>query len=103
MGLSRRWVPRYRGTHRDPPHRRAYPAADRLPVADELHGQRVPDPYRWLEADEDEACERWLAEQDRLFAAHARSWSKRRAPGERHGSGASQPPMKRPPGTRTQP
>ncbi|KUM73421.1 prolyl oligopeptidase family serine peptidase [Streptomyces curacoi] len=52
----------------------AYPAASRLPVADELHGERVPDPYRWLEEDEGAACERWLTEQDQLFAAHASSW-----------------------------
>ncbi|MEU2718112.1 hypothetical protein [Streptomyces sp. NPDC007205] len=51
-----------------------YPTAVRLPVVDELLGRRVPDPYRWLEDDEDAACERWLTEQDRLFAAHITSW-----------------------------
>lgn len=55
----------------------AYPAACRLPVEDELHGQRVPDPYRWLEDDEDAACGRWLAEQERLFAAHVPLWPSR--------------------------
>jgi prolyl oligopeptidase len=35
-----------------------------MPLVDELHGRRVADPYRWLEADDDPECTRWLAEQD---------------------------------------
>lgn len=40
------------------------PLARRMPLVDELHGRRVADPYRWLEADDDPECTRWLAEQD---------------------------------------
>ncbi|OUD03129.1 hypothetical protein CA983_11375, partial [Streptomyces swartbergensis] len=67
-------------TPQDPPQSQAspaYPAAARLPLVDELHGRRIPDPYRWLEDDQDPARERWLTEQQQLFAAHAPTWASR--------------------------
>ncbi len=51
-----------------PPDRR-YPAAPRLPVVDEVHGRRVPDPYRWLENAGDPQTESWSTAQDVLVAA----------------------------------
>ncbi|MBW8484191.1 prolyl oligopeptidase family serine peptidase [Actinomadura parmotrematis] len=52
----------------DPPLRRpAYPPAPREDLVDELHGRRVPDPYRWLEDRRSAETERWLAAEDELF------------------------------------
>ena len=44
----------------------AYPAAERLDVVDDLHGHRVPDPYRWLEDVDDPRTVAWRAAQDAL-------------------------------------
>ncbi|MCP2341897.1 prolyl oligopeptidase family serine peptidase [Actinomadura rupiterrae] len=44
-----------------------YPSAPRQDVADDLHGHRVPDPYRWLEDAGSEDTAKWLAAQDELF------------------------------------
>jgi prolyl oligopeptidase len=51
-----------------PPARRGYPPARRDDLAEELHGQRVPDPYRWLEDTAGPDTEEWLAAQDTLWA-----------------------------------
>jgi prolyl oligopeptidase len=48
----------------------SYPDADRLDIVDELHGHRVPDPYRWLEDAADPRTVAWAAEQDALAEAH---------------------------------
>lgn len=48
----------------------SYPRAERADVVDELHGHRVPDPYRWLEDPSDPRTEAWSAAQDEL----ARAW-----------------------------
>ncbi|MGK5558242.1 prolyl oligopeptidase family serine peptidase [Actinomadura kijaniata] len=60
-----------------------YPPADREPVTDLLHGQRVPDPYRWLEDPGGHRTRAWLAAQDELWRAHAggltsRAWFRER-------------------------
>lgn len=47
-----------------------YPPAERVDVVDDLHGRRIPDPYRWLEDPADPRTQAWSAEQDEL----ARSW-----------------------------
>jgi prolyl oligopeptidase len=48
-----------------------YPGARRLDIAEEISGQLVRDPYRWLEdADSAETCA-WLAAQDALFTGCA--------------------------------
>ncbi|GAA2589848.1 prolyl oligopeptidase family serine peptidase [Actinomadura fulvescens] len=44
-----------------------YPPAERQPVVDDLHGHRVPDPYRWLEDPAAERTGEWLAAQDELW------------------------------------
>lgn len=46
-----------------------YPAAKRLDLVEELHGQRIADPYRWLEDPDDPATKQWLLEQDELLTA----------------------------------
>ncbi|MFC4911354.1 prolyl oligopeptidase family serine peptidase [Actinomadura gamaensis] len=44
-----------------------YPSAPRQDVADDLHGHRVPDPYRWLEDAASDDTAKWLSAQDDLF------------------------------------
>jgi prolyl oligopeptidase len=46
-----------------------YPAAERLDLVEEIHGQAVADPYRWLEDPDDPRTRAWCAEQDEVFAA----------------------------------
>ncbi len=48
-----------------------YPSAHREDTADELHGHRVADPYRWLEDPNGEDTKSWLTEQDDLFQREA--------------------------------
>lgn len=55
----------------------AYPPARRQPVIEDLHGRKVCDPYRWLEAGDSAECVAWLAGQADLLAAHAPSWPQR--------------------------
>jgi prolyl oligopeptidase len=46
----------------------SYPPAPRLDVVDELHGHRIPDPYRWLEDAEQAETDQWSQQQDALVA-----------------------------------
>lgn len=48
-----------------------FPAAERQPIVDEIHGLRVPDPYRWLEDAADPRTATWTAAQDDLWLRHA--------------------------------
>ncbi|MFC8273122.1 prolyl oligopeptidase family protein [Streptomyces sp. NPDC057271] len=57
-----------------PPVQRRYPHADRQHVVEELHGLRVPDPYRWLEDAESAETLRWSAEQEALYEAERAAW-----------------------------
>jgi prolyl oligopeptidase len=41
---------------------------------DDLHGLRVPDPYRWLEDPGSGPTLRWSAEQERLYEAERAAW-----------------------------
>jgi prolyl oligopeptidase len=50
-----------------------YPPAERQDVVDDLHGHRVPDPYRWLEDPSDSRTETWQQAQDTLTAAYLTS------------------------------
>ena len=45
-----------------------YPEAPRLDLVDELHGHRIPDPYRWLEDADDVRTKAWSQSQDELTA-----------------------------------
>lgn len=56
------------------PSPRRYPDAPRQDIVQELHGQRVPDPYRWLEDAEDPRTLRWTAEQEILYRAERATW-----------------------------
>jgi prolyl oligopeptidase len=47
--------------------RPAYPAAKQVEVADDYHGQRVPDPYRWLENAEDPDTVKWVEAQNAML------------------------------------
>ena len=49
-----------------------YPPTDRVDVADEYFGQRVADPYRWLENDirRDPAVSAWVDAQNELSAPY---------------------------------
>ncbi len=48
----------------------APPKADKKPVADEYHGTRVLDEYRWLEAGTDPAVKKWVEAQNAYARAH---------------------------------
>jgi prolyl oligopeptidase len=48
-----------------------YPAARRLDLTEDLFGQRVPDPYRWLEDTSSQQTSDWLAAQEALWTAEA--------------------------------
>ncbi len=43
-----------------------YPPAPRQDIVDELHGQKVADPYRWLEDPKDPIAQEWLQANDKL-------------------------------------
>jgi prolyl oligopeptidase len=47
-----------------------YPAARRVDQVDELHGVRVPDPYRWLEDGASDEVKKWTDEEDALARAY---------------------------------
>ena len=47
-----------------------YPIAERLNIAEQIHGRVVADPYRWLEDTADPRTAEWSQAQDVL----ARSW-----------------------------
>lgn len=49
-------------------------AVPRRDDVDILHGRSIPDPYRWLEDEDDPATRRWSRAQDALFAARAKRW-----------------------------
>ncbi|WP_202867436.1 prolyl oligopeptidase family serine peptidase [Kribbella pittospori] len=55
----------------------SYPAADRRPVVDLLHGHAVADPYRWLEDATAPETVRWQAAQDELWLNHAAELTER--------------------------
>ena len=48
----------------------AYPLARRDDVADVLHGERVPDPYRWLERGDSSETQAWTAAQNALTESY---------------------------------
>jgi prolyl oligopeptidase len=47
---------------------RAYPAAPRLDLTEDLFGHRVADPYRWLEDIDSPETSSWLAAQQEMWA-----------------------------------
>lgn len=53
---------------------RRYPDATREDIVEELSGQRVCDPYRWLEDATDARTLRWTAEQETLYQAERAGW-----------------------------
>ncbi|MFF8606814.1 prolyl oligopeptidase family protein [Streptomyces sp. NPDC015346] len=61
-------------THDVRPTRRPYPHAERQDVVEELHGLRVPDPYRWLEDPDSPSTRRWSAEQKSLYETERAAW-----------------------------
>jgi len=79
-----------------------YPQAPRADVVDDYHGTPVPDPYRWLEDDEDPRTAEWLEQQGALMATERAAWGHRDQFADRIasllGSGTISPPYWR--GTR---
>ncbi|WP_019137611.1 prolyl oligopeptidase family serine peptidase [Cellulomonas massiliensis] len=59
----------------------AYPPADRLDLVEDLHGQPVADPYRWLEDAQDPRTQAWSDAQDALWQEHRRAAAQRLAAG----------------------
>ena len=56
-----------------------YPPAHRDEVVDVRHGERIADPYRWLEDPTSPQSKDWTAAQEQLFAEHRLRW-----PGRAH-------------------
>lgn len=56
---------------------KAYPRAPRGEVVDVLHGERVPDPYRWLEDPDSRATKKWVAQQATLLERRRKDWNLR--------------------------
>ncbi|MDP9444601.1 MAG: prolyl oligopeptidase family serine peptidase [Actinomycetota bacterium] len=56
-----------------------YPPSPRDHLVDVLHGERVADPYRWLEDADAPATKEWLGAQAELLDAHRRRWTLRPA------------------------
>lgn len=52
-----------------------YPEAQRLDLVEEIHGQIIADPYRWLEDRDDPRTQTWLAGEAELFAAQRDGWT----------------------------
>src|SRR5664279_323507 len=48
--------------------------AERLDLVEDLHGQRVADPYRWLEDAKSDQTRAWSEAQDALYASARASW-----------------------------
>lgn len=55
----------------------SYPSAERSDAADVLHGQTIPDPYRWLEDEASSDTSAWHGAQDELLGEHRSRWSAR--------------------------
>ena len=55
----------------------AYPQTRRTDDADTLHGQRIPDPYRWLEDDDAGEVVAWDRAQTKVLRAHLDAYPKR--------------------------
>jgi prolyl oligopeptidase len=60
-----------------------YPATRKSEVVDEIHGTKVPDPYRWLEDDNADETKAWVAAQNKVTAAYLGKIPQRDAIGER--------------------
>ncbi len=60
----------------------SYPEARRGDIVERLHGEPVPDPYRWFESDSPEV-DRWVEAQDRLFEGYVNGLAQRDAIAER--------------------
>jgi prolyl oligopeptidase len=54
-----------------------YPHARREDLVEDLHGERVPDPYRWLEDGDSEETAAWQRAQDELFEQARAGWTAR--------------------------
>ncbi|HET7328254.1 MAG TPA: prolyl oligopeptidase family serine peptidase [Nocardioidaceae bacterium] len=54
-----------------------YPAARRAQCEEEVHGERIADPYRWLEAPASVETTEWLAAQADLLERHRSQWTSR--------------------------
>src|SRR5687768_4152360 len=48
------------------PMRLTYPASKKVDYADEYHGTKVPDPYRWLEELDSDETKKWIEEQNKV-------------------------------------
>jgi prolyl oligopeptidase len=59
--------------------RLTYPATKTVDVVDSLHGERVPDPYRWLENDDDPQVRAWTDQENALTRSVLDRFTQQRA------------------------
>ncbi|MGH3766655.1 MAG: prolyl oligopeptidase family serine peptidase [Pseudonocardiaceae bacterium] len=55
----------------------SYPPARRISDVEDIAGQQVSDPYRWLEDDHSDESREWSAAQDALFRSARDTWTYR--------------------------
>ena len=67
--------------HADPAERMEYPKTRRVDHVDTYFGVKVPDPYRWLEADvrHDKAVADWVAAENKVTTRYLESIPEREA------------------------
>jgi prolyl oligopeptidase len=58
------------GCRTDAPRGREYPVSTRTDVVDEYHGERIADPYRWLEEPDSPATRAWIEAQNELSSGY---------------------------------
>ncbi|MFW9965504.1 MAG: prolyl oligopeptidase family protein [Candidatus Sifarchaeia archaeon] len=55
--------------------KREYPKTKTVDVVDEMHGVKIPDPYRWLEGKSDKEVQEWISSQNELTTNRFKEYS----------------------------
>jgi prolyl oligopeptidase len=80
---DRRTTLSYRASVTSRERETSYPPARRDDIVETLHGERIADPYRWLEDADSPDSKTWQVAQDELFADAKATWPAREQFAER--------------------